>query len=666
LLPGATDLRVTFAGVEKQVAVSVGDDSALQELSVANELNAENLLEIEGIGESLQLNVDGKIEQQGVESVIAMEDSRLGTLYTVQDGSILEVSADGLITALELGTTSITVSNRFASVPSVTITVEVKNGPPTISLSANRSYVFEKSALSLTASVDDDRGSESVASVQFFVDGQPVYTDTEAPFTMSVEGPERRAGTYLRITAVATDFDGDSAESEPLDILVKPLGDVDTVGGALKFFTSVQHFDFLEQLGAEGKVGYTPNMTAISEGSQFVVGSILNFAVTAEDAAYDKVEFFVNGVVVATTRSATSIVYTQDGYYPEVAAEVAYRAGYVIPELEAGRGLIVTAVGYKGEYEVYSDAIALEAVVNRAPSVRFTSHVDLDSIRDGGTTEISVNVSDDLIVYGAEVTLQLTHLDSGEVITLTQNDQSAAQVIQSALDSSGERNYTFSVEIPDVSSGSRYQVVARASDYYGEVADADITLIVQSNQAPQIQIVSPVDGSNWVAGTVLPLRASVVDDGAVDPAGIAFYVNNKLVHFGSLTFNYEIPPELAGMTGNIVARVLDDEGLAGTADAEVYFGADTVAPSVVISAPADNSMVTFNEGSETTDLGFLMTGFDNIGIASVALYESTAPDSPLVVADLDSIIVNQDGSYLVALSWQFFNSDYSNDQEIDV
>ena len=96
------------------------------------------------------------------------------------------------------------------------------NAPPTVSIAtpANNAAIVLGASFALTANAAD--GDGSVASVQYFANGAPVGSSTQAPAFGSTWTPAS-AGSYV-LTAVATDNLGASTTSAPITLTVYQNG----------------------------------------------------------------------------------------------------------------------------------------------------------------------------------------------------------------------------------------------------------------------------------------------------------------------------------------------------------------------------------------------------------------------------------------------------------
>jgi len=92
--------------------------------------------------------------------------------------------------------------------------------PPTVAITspANNSMLDAPATISIAADAADSNGS--VVSVQFFVGANLLAIDTTAPYTTSCSGLP--GGNYV-LTAVATDNDGLSSTSAPVNVTVRHI-----------------------------------------------------------------------------------------------------------------------------------------------------------------------------------------------------------------------------------------------------------------------------------------------------------------------------------------------------------------------------------------------------------------------------------------------------------
>lgn len=131
----------------------------------------------------------------------------------------------------------------------VPITVSGSNVPPTVSLtspSPGASFVAP-ATVPLAANAADSDGT--VTQVEFFANGGSIGIDTVAPYAINWSGVP--AGSYS-LTAVATDDDGATTTSSPVNITVTPGG-----GGATATFVGLDAATQGDWIGTYGSDGYS-------------------------------------------------------------------------------------------------------------------------------------------------------------------------------------------------------------------------------------------------------------------------------------------------------------------------------------------------------------------------------------------------------------------------
>ena len=162
--------------------------------------------------------------------------------------------------------------------------------PPSVSIvePAAGSTVQERTQIRVRAEASDDG---RVESVQFFVNGEPVFTDFGAPYEADIIVP---SGGQVRLRAVATDGEGNRSPSEEVVLSVAPNS--------------------------------KPVVSLLSPvpGHSVIEGGTLTLAADAsDDTAVTRVEFYVNDVLVNTDVSPP---YRYDYTVPFGATQLAVKA----------------------------------------------------------------------------------------------------------------------------------------------------------------------------------------------------------------------------------------------------------------------------------------------------------------------------------------------------
>ncbi|MCJ8273789.1 MAG: Ig-like domain-containing protein, partial [Psychrosphaera sp.] len=174
--------------------------------------------------------------------------------------------------------------------------------------------------------------------------------------------------------------------------------------------------------------------------------------------------------------------------------------------------------------------------------------------------------------------------------------------------------------------GETLALRARVVDYHNlESLSEVIRVAVKSDQAPTIAISHPVEGSSWVAGLPIELRAQASDDVAI--AAVEFYVNEHLVG-SDLRAPYNLPYQTTIITGteqtlSIYAQVIDSQGnSAKSQTVTVTLGKDEERPVLNIVSPQVTRVegqLSLSEVVENSEMVFKVAGFDNVGVTALSL-----------------------------------------------
>ncbi len=139
----------------------------------------------------------------------------------------------------------------------------------------------------------------------------------------------------------------------------------------------------------------------------------------------------------------------------------------------------------------------------------------------------------------------------------------------------------------DVAPG-HYELFARAVGASGELGESASVRLVVSNSPPVVTMTSPLAGGVFKVTSPIPLTATATDgDGAV--IKVRFYVDNRLVGETTntpFTFTWKTPTP---GDHQVFARATDDRGRSANSPS-VKFKVTSVAPSVVLTSPADQSV----------------------------------------------------------------------------
>ncbi|MDJ0841666.1 MAG: PHB depolymerase family esterase [Acidobacteriota bacterium] len=141
--------------------------------------------------------------------------------------------------------------------------------PPTVSITSPSTGATVSGTVSVTASASDD---VAVSSVDFFIDGMLVGTDTSSPYSYSWSTSSEANGTHS-IFARAVDSSGNTATSDTISV---------TVTGGVEDVTP-------------------PSVTlTFPTGGESVYGTVALTATASDDFGVTSVEFFVDSVSIGT------------------------------------------------------------------------------------------------------------------------------------------------------------------------------------------------------------------------------------------------------------------------------------------------------------------------------------------------------------------------------
>ncbi|HTG35942.1 MAG TPA: Ig-like domain-containing protein [Thermoanaerobaculia bacterium] len=226
--------------------------------------------------------------------------------------------------------------------------------PPTASLTAPQpgGTAGERTFLKLRAEAHDDG---VVDSVQFLVNGQPVFTDYTSPYEYTLQVP---TGSAPRITigAVATDLAGNQGQAQEVEVAVTPNSQAPNVA-------------LLAPVAGQ----------AVTEGTFLTVAAQAN-----DDQGVVKVEFRVNGTLVASITTPP------------------YRFTYQAPS--GVSELVVTAVAYDNfGPSAPAGPVTVPVKPDTPPTAILLAPRDGAQVVEGTPVRIVAGASDDIGVRTVEI-----------------------------------------------------------------------------------------------------------------------------------------------------------------------------------------------------------------------------------------------------------------------
>ena len=420
--------------------------------------------------------------------------------------------------------TAVATDNQGATTTStpVHVTVTAANTPPTVSITSPLDGTAFIAPASVTLAADASDGDGSIASVTFYVDGQPLGTDTTSPYSIGWTGVG--AGTYT-LTAVATDNQGGTATAAAVHVTVnQPAGRMNVAlaaNGGVATASSI--------LGA----GYPPSGAINGDRKGLNWGNGGGWNDGTSNTSPDWIEVAFAG---SKTIDEVDVFSMQDSYTAPVeptpamtfslwglrAFEVQYWNGASWVAVPGGT---ITNNNLVWRQILFSPVTTSKIRVFITAALNGYSRVieaEAWGISSGGNTAPQVAITGP----GAGATFT-----EPAAITVTANaSDSDGSVTSVAFYASGTLIGTsatapYGVTWTGVLAGT-YQLTAVATDNAGATTTSDPVPVTVGapNVPPSVSITSPADGATFTAPATLTVSASASDsDGSI--TSVAFYAN---------------------------------------------------------------------------------------------------------------------------------------------
>ena len=318
----------------------------------------------------------------------------------------------------------------------------------------------------------------------------------------------------------------------------------------------------------------TVTITAPADGHTVVEGTDITFTATATDVEDD--DATLTAAIDWTSNLETGSIGTGGSFNTST--------------LSVGTHTITASVT-DSNGEPGSDNITVTVNVNAAPVVNITAPAD-------GHT----------VVEGTNITFTATATDvEDDDATLTAAIDWTSNLETGSIGTGGSFNTsTLSV--------GTHTITASVTDSNGEPGSDNITVTVNVNNAPVVNITAPADGHTVLQGTDITFTATatdVEDDDATLTAAIDWTSNLETGSIGTGgSFNTST---LSVGTHTITASVTDSNGEPGTDNITVTINVNA-APVVNITSPSDGVNVPM-----TTSITFTATATDEDGDLSAGL-----------------------------------------------
>jgi len=423
-----------------------------------------------------------------------------------------------------------------------TITANNDYTAPTVSVTAPANGATVAGTVTITASATDN---SSVSKVEFFVDGALHLTDTTSPYAVSWSTRPLPNGSHI-LTAKAYDPFGNVGSSAPVTVTLN------------------NDFD-----------GPVTTITAPQAGAT-VAGTVTLSATAIDQSTVSRVEFFVNGVLLASDTSAPYAVSWNSRAVPNGAQTLTARG--------------------------------------------------VDSWGQGATSApVQVTTSNDFSPPQVSVTAPAEGATVEGIVTITATaiDQSAISRVEffvngALIASDTSAPYSVSWNSRALPNGT-HTLTARGVDTWNQSAvSAPVQVTINNDWTPPTaMITAPAEGA--VVEEVVPLSAVASDDrGTV--ARVEFYADGTrfLCSVYGAPFTCQWYTRWSNLTNGphqITARAYDAAGNQGASAAvTVILDNDITPPAVSITSPASGSTVTADPVTVDVD------ATDDRAVVKVELY----------------------------------------------
>ncbi|MCW9016562.1 MAG: Ig-like domain-containing protein, partial [Kangiellaceae bacterium] len=459
--------------------------------------------------------------------------------------------------------------------------------------------------IKLIAHPSDDVG---VASVKFFNDVTSLGSIKSAPFELQLPITEIMVGTTLKFTAIAQDTAGQTNLSE--EVIVKVANDETPVFPDYTFELPVDNQRFVEDSPIVYSVSY--NLGDVSEPEQL-----------EDKSGITRVEYFWDGVKEGQSLFKgfeVREVLQSNGETVEYLYEVwKYSGKTKSSSLDETSAAISAIVHFAGAQENAPTKL-IRILKNQPPTSKVDSPTAGSNATVGQTLRVSATISDDTLAAGTDVSLFV----NGALVQ-TINHKNLEEIGNGSF-FYGSATVHFDLPIIEEHLGETLELYTRVTDFHKVVSQSEpVRIPVKADQAPSIGITNPIEGSSWVGGLPIEIRADASDDLSVEK--VDFYVNDRLI--GS---DYRSPYSVVYETQSnnvqeqallIYAIATDSKNQSSKSQTvNVTLGNDEERPVLNIVSPEVSNVSGENNISEVVELSetiVKIAGYDNVGATSAEI-----------------------------------------------
>jgi hypothetical protein len=521
-----------------------------------------------------------------------------------------------------------TLSMAFRADGNVTLqaaalTSSTANNPPFVALTspANNARFSAGDDITLTATANDFDGT--ISKVEFFADGAKLGEDTTSPFSYTENNVP--PGIFV-LTARATDAQGASSDSEPVEIFVNGGGG--SLVGNLTVPTALPTSVNLSVEGSRDWAHWGLATNSIFNHKAGVTPQISDFTKIGPNPAEVYADNYTayswsDGTPTASANNATKGVYTTgltNGFEITVPADATSRTLKVYVGLYGAQGNFqawlsdfsgpaytdVTLSNFFGNaYGVYTLTYAA-ASAGQTLHVRYRSlklfdqdfgNVTLQAatlvLNSGGNTAPTVTIANPtngaVLTAPASFTLSATASDSDGTVSQVEFFSGSTSLGVDASD-------PYSVAVNNLAAGS-YTFSAVATDKLGAKATNSVSVVV--NVLPTASITSPTNGQSFIAPANITIAADAGDsDGTISK--VEFF--NGATKLGEDTTNpYSFPwSNVHAGSYTLTVKATDNHGAVTTSAGVTISVTNSPAQAVTLLDPRwDGTAFIFSFASQT-------------------------------------------------------------------
>ncbi|MBI5768012.1 MAG: PD40 domain-containing protein [Verrucomicrobia bacterium] len=533
--------------------------------------------------------------------------------------------------------------------PALTIAVisSLNGAPPVVSITSptSGSAVGIGVATTVAATATDSDGS--VTSVQFFVNGVSIGTDTTAPFTAT--WTPGAAGAF-NVTAVATDNINNTTTSTPVSVNVSAAPTVafttPAAGATLAVNTPVNLAATASD--TDGVIASVSFSVAPVGGTSVTVGTDTVFPYTgtwtpAAAGTYTLTATAIDNV--GTQSTATRNVTVTSGTAPTVAISAPAAGATLAVNSTTSVTATASAVAPAtiASVQFFANGVSLGTDTTFPYAVPFTPAAEgtynltaLATDTSGNQTNsaaVSVTVAagaPPTVAIGAPTTGTTVPVNSANTVTATATAVAPATIASVQFFANGtslgtDTTFPYAASWTPTATGT-YLLTAVATDSSGASAtSASTTITVTGGAAPTVAITSPAAAANLAVNTATTITANAtaaVPAPGVTPATIAsvqFFANGVSIGTdASAPYSIVWTPTAAG-TYLLTAIATDTAGNAATSSAlSVSVSTATTLPVATLVAPVAGSTTRYTQGTGVV-LAATATDFDGT-VANVRFF----------------------------------------------